>query len=298
MVQMEVLDRLASRIGLYPAVLLMKVRAWTRTNERKGQQKKDGRYWTYNSISAWHELIPYMSEKQIRTSMKYLRDNGYLLAEKAKKHQWNQTLHYALSDLAIEIFKKLETHSESVSTDTAHLSDESAPQDASFCLGCEIDLPFRANDTNALSNPFPCNEMISPPPLLESSSYSGVISHEAFRERLGNWNITESKMRDFMQRTGRPEYWAYQWLGIMAEDIRLGHVEEYRSPIGALMKRHKENWPFPHSVTSAALPETRELQAAVENSRRKLQEEYESIQLDPASPFWRIHTDHIKHLAT
>lgn len=298
MVQMEVLDRLASRIGLYPAVLLMKVRAWTRTNERKGQQKKDGRYWTYNSISAWHELIPYISEKQIRTSMKYLRDNGYLLAEKAKKHQWNQTLHYALSDLSIEIFKKLETRSESVSTGTAHLPDESAPQDASFCPSSEIDLPFRANGINALPNPLPCNEMIPPPPLLESSANPGFISHEAFQERLVNWNITESEMRDFLQRTGRSEYWAYQWLGIMAKDIRLGHVEEYRSPIGALMKRHKENWPFPRSVTSADLPETKEKQTAVENTRRRLQEEYASIQLDPSSTFFRIHTDYIKQLAT
>ena len=65
MVQMEVLDRLASRIGLYPAVLLMKVRAWTRTNERKGQQKKDGRYWTYNSISAWHELYERKADQNV-----------------------------------------------------------------------------------------------------------------------------------------------------------------------------------------------------------------------------------------
>lgn len=298
MVQMEVLDRLASRIGLYPAILLMKVRAWTRINERKGQQKKDGRYWTYNSISAWHELIPYMSEKQIRTSMKHLRDNGYLLAEKAKKHQWNQTLHYALSDLAIEIFQEIEMHSESASTDTAHESNESAPQDASFCPNCELDLPFRANNTNAFPNPFPCKKIIPPPPLLESSAYPGVISHEALRERLETWNITEPEMRDFLQRTGRSEYWAYQWLGIMAEDIRLGYVEEYRSPIGALMKRHKENWPFPRSVTSAEVSETKDKQIAVETTRRKLKEEYASIQLDPSSTFFRIHTDYIKQLAT
>ena len=84
MVQMELLDQLAARVGLHPAILLMKVRAWTRTNERKGQQQKDGRYWMYNSIAAWHAELPYLSEKQIRTALTSLRNNGYLLAEKAK----------------------------------------------------------------------------------------------------------------------------------------------------------------------------------------------------------------------
>lgn len=284
MSQMLLQERLATRIGLHPAIMLMKVRSWTRTNEKNGKQKKDGRCWMYNSIAAWHEEIPYLSEKQIRTAMAYLRDNGYLLAEKARKHQWNQTMHYALSDLAMEVFQEIEAYSESVSADSAHPSNQFALQGNSLCPDREIDLPLQANGTNALPNALPCNEMIPSPPCSE------VIPHDVFMERLEAWNISEAEMRDFLDRTGRPEAWAYQWLGIMEEDIRSGRVSEYRSPFGALMERHKGNWPFPRAVRSADLPETKALQKAVETTRCRMLEELESINPDPTtSPFWKLH---------
>ena len=292
--QMEVLDRLAARIGgLYPAVMLMKVRAWTRTNEKNGQQKKDGRSWMYNSIADWHKQIPYLSEKQIRTAMNYLRDKGYLLAEKAGKHQWNQTLHYALTDLALDVFQELETKSESVHMDTPHSSNASASQDKPLCPDSELDLPSRANVTNDLPNPLPGNEITPSPPVPETSDGAENIPHEAFRERLELWRITESEMQDFLRRTDRPALWAYQWLGFMEEDLRSGHVKEYRSPIGALTKRHKENWPFPRAVKSANLTETQERHKAVENARNKLWADYRSAKLDPASLYWKLHQKHM-----
>jgi hypothetical protein len=284
MSQLALQERLATRIGLHPAILLMKVRAWTKTNEKNGKPKKDGRCWMYNSIAAWHVELPYLSEKQIRTSMTYLRKNGYLLAEKAKKHQWNQTLHYALTDLALEVFQEIEAQNDSVPMDSTHSANESAAQDKPLCPDSEIDLPSPANDTNALPNALPCNEMIPSP------SCSEVIPHDVFMGRLEAWNISEAEMRDFLDRTGRPEAWAYQWLGIMEEDIRSGRVSEYRSPFGALMERHKGNWPFPRAVRSADLPETKALQKAVETTRCRMLEELESINPDPTtSPFWKLH---------
>lgn len=293
MTQLALQDSLAARIGLYPAVLLMKVRAWIRTNEKNGQQKKDGRSWMYNSIAAWHEQIPYLSEKQIRTALKFLRDNGYLIAEKTKKHQWNQTLHYSLSNLALEVFHELETKSESVHMDTPHSSNASASKDKPLSPNRELDLPSWADDTNALPNSLTFNDNIPSPPIPESSDESEEIPPEAFRERLEVWSITEPEMQDFLHRTGRPEAWAYQWLGIMAEDIRSGLVSEYRSPIGALMIRHKENWPFPRIVKSANLPETKERQKAVETARCKMLKELESSQPDPASPFLKLHQQYM-----
>lgn len=289
MVQMEILDHLASRVGLFPAVLLMKVRAWTRTNERNGQQPKDGRYWMYNSITAWHELVPYMSEKQIRTAMQYLRTNGYLLAEKAKKRQWNQTLHYALSDYAIDLFQELESENAPGPMETPHASNGGSPPGKTFSPDRDVDLPSQANDANALPNPVPCNDTIPSPPFPEAFDCAEEVSPNAFGERLRAWNITESEMHSFLQRTGRPAVWAYRWLKIMAEDIRSGHVSEYRSPLGALMNRHKENWPFPRAFNSADLPETKKLQKRVEAARRNMLKEYESLRPDPASPFLKIH---------
>lgn len=221
--------------------------------------------------------------------MTYLRNNGYLLAEKAKKHQWNQTLYYALSALAVKVFQEIEAHNESVPMDTPHSSGESAVQGTPLCPDSDVDLPSRANDINALPNPLPCNEMIPSPAFPVPIASSEDVPRDAFRERLEVWSITESEIRDFLHRTDCSEAWVYQWLGIMLEDIRLGHVKEYRSPIGALMKRHKENWPLPRAVRSADLPEAKKLQKAVDTARCKMMEEFESIKLDPASPFFRIH---------
>ena len=293
MVQMELLDQLAARVGLHPAILLMKVRAWTRTNERKGQQQKDGRYWMYNSIAAWHAELPYLSEKQIRTALTSLRNNGYLLAEKAKKHQWNQTLHYALSDAALAVFQGIEDQNESNPMDTTHSSDESDAQVKPLCPDNDIDLPTQANDTNGLPKSLPCNEMIPVPPLPKSPDCSQDVSHEAFMERLDTWKITELEMHDFLQRTGRPAIWAYQWLGIMLEDIRSGHVSEYRSPLGALMKRHKKNWSFPRPIMRADLPERKTLQKRIEATRLKMEAEYNSARPDCNSLFNKLHKNSI-----
>ena len=289
MVQMELLDQLAARVGLYPAILLLKVRAWTRTNERKGQQQKGGRYWMYNSITSWHEQIPYVSEKQIRTAMNYLRSNGYLLAEKKYKHKWNQTLHYALSDAAIELFQKMESDSVPEPIETPISSNESAPQNKSFSPYRNVDLPPKANDHNALPNPLPCNDMIPPPPNPGAFSCSEEVSRDDFVERLKIWNIPEPKIRSFLQRTGRSEIWVYRWLGIMAEDIRSGYASEYRSPLGALMMRHKENWPFPQPFKASELAETIDFQKTIDATKRSMLKEYESMQPDPASLFYKLY---------
>lgn len=63
---------IAGRVCLNAAVIFQKITFWIEKNQANRRNLRDGRYWTYNSISAFGELFPYLSEKQIRTALEKL----------------------------------------------------------------------------------------------------------------------------------------------------------------------------------------------------------------------------------
>ncbi len=290
MVQMELMDKLASRIGLHQAILLMRVRAWIHTNAKKGINAINGRHWTYNSIESWHQMLPYLSVKQIRTAMGNLREMGYLLAEKAKKKQWNQTLYYTLSDRGEALFSEIE-YTETETSNDSLWTNEAAGEDKPIFPESKLDSPCQANEPNGLPIDFPCNSETPSSPKEPATSLCEDV-HEDYLARLQEWNIPETDMRELLSRTGESEGWACRWLGIMRSEIESGRVAEYHSPLGALMVRHRERWPFPRSVSAADLPETKVLKASVEASRRLLHQEYENARPEPGSIFLKHHNEY------
>lgn len=89
---------LAKRFGILEAVLLDNIQFWIKKNEANKQNYFDGSYWTYNSIHAFSELFPYASDKQIRTSLKKLVDEGLLKTGNYNKSAYDRTLWYALTE--------------------------------------------------------------------------------------------------------------------------------------------------------------------------------------------------------
>lgn len=89
---------LAQRFGMLEAVLLNNIQFWLRKNAANGVNYYDGAYWTYNSVHAFSELFPYASEKQIRTALKKLVDEGILQTGNYNKSSYDRTLWYALTE--------------------------------------------------------------------------------------------------------------------------------------------------------------------------------------------------------
>ncbi len=98
MAEMHYFDvNIAATYGINCAVVLQNIFHWVRKNEANGKHFHDGSYWTYNSTKAFAELFPYLTQKQIETALKKLRDDGILKTGNYNEMKYDRTLWYALT---------------------------------------------------------------------------------------------------------------------------------------------------------------------------------------------------------
>lgn len=93
---------LATQYGLAESVFLNSIYFWIRKNAANQKNRKDGRYWTYNTRTALATLFPFWSPRQIDRITKSCVDQGLLLV--SHPSGMNRTTWYALTDLAEKIF--------------------------------------------------------------------------------------------------------------------------------------------------------------------------------------------------
>lgn len=96
----------AKAYGVNAAVIFQNLAYWIEHNRANGANFYDGRYWTYNSVKAFSELFPYLTEKQIRGALKKLEDGGMILVGNYNKSAYDRTRWYALADNGISIYTK------------------------------------------------------------------------------------------------------------------------------------------------------------------------------------------------
>jgi hypothetical protein len=82
---------IAQRVGIHAAVLYQNIVWWCAKNAANGHNEHDDHNWTYNSVRAWSELFPYMTPKQIRTSLERLEADGMILSGSYNKSAYDRT---------------------------------------------------------------------------------------------------------------------------------------------------------------------------------------------------------------
>jgi len=95
---------IASDCGIEAAVLLNNIIFWCEKNRANEENYFDGRYWTYNTISAWQELFKYMKPKTVRSSLEKLRETGYVITGNFNKKGYDRTLWYAPTGKALALY--------------------------------------------------------------------------------------------------------------------------------------------------------------------------------------------------
>lgn len=94
---------LAREIGLNEALVLQQINYWIEINKRSGNNYFDGRYWTYNSIRAWHENdFDYMSIDTVKRTFSKLEKMGYLIIGNFNKDPRDKTKWYSINDEKLE----------------------------------------------------------------------------------------------------------------------------------------------------------------------------------------------------
>lgn len=85
--------KLGKKLGLPAALMLGQLEYWT---QREAGIVHDSLRWIYNSFRGWSELLEVLTPSQVRRALRILRDRGLVLFKRLKKHQWDQTGHYAI----------------------------------------------------------------------------------------------------------------------------------------------------------------------------------------------------------
>lgn len=96
----------AEEYGLECAVILNQLSGWISHNKANNTNYHEGRYWTFNSIRAWKELLPYFTEKKIRIALEKLEKEGLIISGNFNKSAYDRTKWYALTEKGESILPK------------------------------------------------------------------------------------------------------------------------------------------------------------------------------------------------
>jgi hypothetical protein len=80
------------------AIILSNIQYWVFKNATNRKHLYDGRYWSYNSASAYSEQFKWLSERQIRTCLNKLMEHHYILDANYNANNWDRTKWYGLTE--------------------------------------------------------------------------------------------------------------------------------------------------------------------------------------------------------
>ncbi|WP_239482858.1 hypothetical protein [Paraburkholderia sp. C35] len=84
--------------GLEEAVMIHNFTFWIARNRANGENVRDDRVWSYNSVAAFAELFPYLSKDRIRRTLDSLIKQGVLIKGNYNEQKTDRTLWYAFAD--------------------------------------------------------------------------------------------------------------------------------------------------------------------------------------------------------
>lgn len=116
----------AIKYGVNAAILLQNLYWWIQKNRANKRNFHDGTYWTYNTREAYTKLFPYMSERQVKTAMDKLIEDGIVITGDYNIDRYKRPTWYAITKKGFTLLQKRsyvdtemsERESENVSTYT------------------------------------------------------------------------------------------------------------------------------------------------------------------------------------
>lgn len=86
---------IAKKYGIECAVIYKNILFWISKNKETGRNFLDEKYWTYNSVQTFSEVMPYMSKHQIRYALEKLVKEKVLIKRNYNKKKYDRTNWYA-----------------------------------------------------------------------------------------------------------------------------------------------------------------------------------------------------------
>ena len=90
--------RVAKEFGVNEAIIIQHLQFWIIKNVANKVNFKNGKYWTYNSYSAFQKIFFYLSESQIKRILKKLYDKNVIEKSNFNKLKMDQTNWYTFKE--------------------------------------------------------------------------------------------------------------------------------------------------------------------------------------------------------
>lgn len=100
--------KLAKCLGLKEAVVFQQIHYWLELNKRTKNNFRENKYWTYNSIKAWHENeFDFLSLRTVERTLQKLEKDGLLESKTFNKMAGDKTKWYTINyDKLLEVCNK------------------------------------------------------------------------------------------------------------------------------------------------------------------------------------------------
>lgn len=97
--QPVVVDKvLARKVGLNEAIVVQQVHYWLKVNEKKNKHFINGRYWTYNTLKAWHKNnFDFWSLDTVKRAFTRLEKLGILMVGNFNQDRRDRTKWYTIN---------------------------------------------------------------------------------------------------------------------------------------------------------------------------------------------------------
>ena len=117
--------KLATEIGCNEAIFLQQIHYFLQINEEADRNKKEGKYWTYNSYTEWQkEVFPFWSTRTIGRVVRSLEEQGLLVTDNFNKAGFDKTKWYTINyDKVKQIEKQVYSSRQNGSTDNTECRD-------------------------------------------------------------------------------------------------------------------------------------------------------------------------------
>lgn len=96
---------IAAEYGIVESLFLCNIAFWVKQNTLNKHNFYEGKYWTYNSLSAYAGLFFYVSESTIKRAIKHLKDEGLILASNFNNDKFNHTNYYTLTEKGLSLIQ-------------------------------------------------------------------------------------------------------------------------------------------------------------------------------------------------
>ena len=146
----------AKRYGLDEAIFLDSIMYWYRQNRANGNNFRENRFWTYNSMAAFAQLFPWWTDKQVRRIISSCKEKGALLTSNFNADGRDRTVWYSPSDELLKLYGDVQSICPNGQMHLTEQADASAqtggPLPCSYIHVYTPIVPNDTDDTKAVSN--------------------------------------------------------------------------------------------------------------------------------------------------